>query len=151
VVKRQDVQIRHSTEEDGEAQVSIWRSSVADTHSFVSRRDLAAIDLEVQQFLPEMPAWLALDQSGRPIAFMILSEGTIAALFVAGDQQGCGAGRALVEHAMRGAKSLATVVNEQNERAVGFYRRLGFITVGRSLNDEQGRPYPILHMRWDGQ
>jgi len=129
--------------------VSIWRSSVADTHSFVVPADLAAIDLEVQHVLPETPAWLALDQSGQPIGFMALTDGAVEALFVAGGQQGHGVGRALIEHAMRGSENLTTVVNEQNVKATGFYRRLGFIAIGHSPTDGRGRPYPILHMRWD--
>jgi putative acetyltransferase len=142
--------IRRSNAEDRDLLVSIWRSSVADTHSFVTRADLSAIDVEVQQFLPTTPAWLALDQTGRPIAFMVLTEGTLEALFVVGDQQGRGVGRALIEHAMRQSPTLATVVNEQNAGALGFYRHVGFKVVGRSATDEQGRPYPILHMEWKG-
>lgn len=142
--------IRKSAVEDGHVLVSIWRSSVADTHSFVSPADLAAIDLEVQRFLPGAPALLAVDDAGRPIGFMGLSDNTIESLFVAGDRQGRGVGRALVKHAMRGSASLTTVVNEQNEQAVGFYRHLGFIIVRRSPTDEEGRPYPVLHMKWEG-
>ena len=139
--------IRKSTADDGQALVSIWRSSVADTHSFVSPADLRAIDLEVQQFLPGTPAWLALDDRGQPIGFMGLTGNVVESLFVAGEQRGRGAGRALIEHAMVKSLSLTTVVNEQNEEALGFYRHLGFVVVGRSPTDEEGRPYPILHMK----
>jgi putative acetyltransferase len=38
-------------------------------------------------------------------------------------------------------------VNEQNDQAVGFYRRMGFAAVGRSERDYTGKPYPLLHMR----
>jgi putative acetyltransferase len=38
-------------------------------------------------------------------------------------------------------------VNEQNEQAVGFYRRLGFEVVGRSAEDGLGQPFPLLHMK----
>jgi putative acetyltransferase len=130
--------------------VTIWRSSVADTHLFVSREDLAAIDLEVQRFLPDCRVWLALDYSEKPIGFMGLADDTIESLFVAGEQRGRGVGRELVEYAMRKSPTLTTVVNEQNELAVGFYRHLGFVIVGRSPTDDDGRPYPILQMRWDG-
>ena len=42
----------------------------------------------------------------------------------------------------------ATVdVNEQNHGAVGFYRHIGFEVTGRSDLDDQGRPYPLLHLR----
>lgn len=38
-------------------------------------------------------------------------------------------------------------VNEQNEQAVGFYRRMGFEVAGRSAEDGMGLPFPLLHMR----
>jgi len=37
-------------------------------------------------------------------------------------------------------------VNEQNDQAVGFYRKMGFTETGRSPTDDDGRPYPLLHM-----
>jgi len=129
--------------------LSIWRSSVAATHSFVSPSDLVAIDLEVQHFLPTASAWLALDREGRPIGFMGLADGSIESLFVAGDELRRGVGRALVEFAKQTAARLATVVNEQNEQAVEFYRHLGFRIVGRSPTDDDGLPYPVLYMDWE--
>ena len=41
-------------------------------------------------------------------------------------------------------------VNEQNVQAVGFYRHMGFVVVGRSPTDDAGRPYPLLHMGQGG-
>jgi len=38
-------------------------------------------------------------------------------------------------------------VNEQNQQAVGFYRRLGFEVEGRSEVDSMGKPFPLLHLR----
>lgn len=38
-------------------------------------------------------------------------------------------------------------VNEQNPQAVGFYKHMGFDTFKRSEFDEQGNPFPILHMK----
>ena len=38
-------------------------------------------------------------------------------------------------------------VNEQNSAARGFYEACGFAVEGRSELDDQGRPYPLLHMR----
>jgi putative acetyltransferase len=42
---------------------------------------------------------------------------------------------------------LAVDVNEQNEAATRFYEACGFVVTGRSELDEQGRPYPLLHMK----
>ena len=41
---------------------------------------------------------------------------------------------------------MTTDVNEQNERAVGFYERMGFVRTGHSPRDGQGRPYPLIHL-----
>jgi putative acetyltransferase len=37
-------------------------------------------------------------------------------------------------------------VNEQNPPAAGFYARQGFVVVGRSETDGEGRPFPLLHL-----
>jgi len=133
---------------DSKMLVEVWRSSVAATHSFVSQADLAAIDEEVQALLPGLPLHVALDPSGRPIGFIGFSEASIDSLFIDGNWQRLGIGRQLLEIAMEGRESLATIVNEDNRQAVGFYRYMGFEVTGRSANDEEGRPYPILHMKW---
>jgi putative acetyltransferase len=44
---------------------------------------------------------------------------------------------------------LSTDVNEQNAQAVGFYVRMGFVETGRSPLDSQGRPYPLIHLRYN--
>ena len=141
-------QVRPSRPVDSEMLVAVWRSSVAATHSFVSQADLAAIDEEVQTLLPGLPLLVALDTSGRPIGFIGFSEGSVDTLFIDGNWRGLGIGRQLLEIAMEGRDSLTAIVNEHNRQAVGFYRYMGFEVTGRSANDEEGRPYPILHMKW---
>jgi len=70
------------------------------------------------------------------------------ALFIDPEHRGAGVGRALVQDAIAMHGALTTDVNEQNGQAVGFYRRLGFVPTGRSPTDGEGRPYPLVHMRW---
>ncbi|VEB92178.1 acetyltransferase [Citrobacter koseri] len=60
--------------------------------------------------------------------------------------RGCGVGKLLVEHAFTLAPELTTNVNEQNEQAVGFYKKMGFKVTGRSEVDDLGRPYPLLNL-----
>jgi len=45
---------------------------------------------------------------------------------------------------------LSTDVNVQNSQAVGFYERMGFVEIERSEVDSQGRPYPLIHLRYQG-
>lgn len=41
---------------------------------------------------------------------------------------------------------LTTNVNEQNEQAVGFYKKMGFNVTERTEVDDLGRPYPLLSL-----
>ena len=83
-----------------------------------------------------------------PIGFMGLAGHDIAALFLEPAHRRQGGGRLLVAHAQRLRDSHLTVdVNEQNPAARGFYEALGFVVVDRSPVDDDGRPFPILHMR----
>ena len=88
-----------------------------------------------------------MDAEDRPLGFMGLTGSNIDALFIDPAAHRQGIGRALVEHAGRGGGPLTVDVNEQNEGAVGFYLAMGFALAGRSPLDDQGRPYPLLHLR----
>lgn len=145
------VKLRPSRPDDGPRVVEIWRKAVAATHEFLTAEDRLAIDHEVREFLPAAALWLALDDEQRVIGFMGLTGDHMDALFIDPEHRGAGVGRALVQHALAMHGALTTDVNEQNEQAVGFYQRLGFVPTGRSPTDGEGRPYPLVHMRWCGQ
>lgn len=144
------VVIRSSSPDDGERVVEIWRSAVDATHDFLSPKDRIAIDEMVCGFLPAAPLWLAVDANDRPIAFMLIDDGHMEALFVASEVRGQGVGAALVRHGLSLQPTMTTDVNEQNGQAVGFYERMGFRRTGRSPLDGQGRPYPLIHLRYQG-
>lgn len=145
------IRIRQSSPADGERAVQIWRDAVDATHDFLTTEDRAAIEAEVQSFLPAAPLWLAVDTDDRPVGFMLLDGSSMEALFIDPAHRGAGAGRALVAHALEYQPTLTTEVNEQNEQAVGFYERLGFVAVGRSELDGQGRAYPLIYLRFGPQ
>lgn len=144
------VTIRQSTPDDGPRVIAIWRDAVDATHGFLTTEDRLIIDRQVSAFLPGTPLWLALDPEERTIGFMGLTGAHMDALFIDPERRRTGAGRALVQHAIAMHGSLSTDVNEQNEQAVEFYRHLGFVPVGRSPTDAEGRLYPLIHMQWRG-
>jgi putative acetyltransferase len=78
---------------------------------------------------------------------MGMSGSEIDSLFLAPGFQRRGAGRQLFLHAHALHGELTVDVNEQNVAARGFYEACGFGVEGRSELDDQGRPYPLLHMR----
>lgn len=142
--------IRRSQRHEGERLIAIWCRSVDATHDFLSAQDRADIEVQVRAFLPEAPLWVAVDDNDVPVAFMLLSEHHLEALFVDPDARGTGVGRKMVEHALSLIPDLTTDVNEQNAQAVGFYQKMGFVVTGRSETDDHGRPYPLLHLRYHG-
>lgn len=91
--------------------------------------------------------WVACDASGTAMGFMGLSGSKMEALFLAPEFHGRGVGRQMVRHAESLHPELTVDVNEQNVAARRFYEACGFVVEGRSELDEQGRPYPLLHMR----
>lgn len=145
------MKIRASTPADGARAVEIWRDAVDATHGFLTPADRAAIEAEVRGFLPAAPLWLAVDENDRPIAFMLLDGSSMEALFIDPSWRGKGVGKSLVDHAIALHGGITTEVNEQNDQAVGFYRRMGFVPTGRSERDGQGRAYPLIHLRFSPQ
>ena len=141
--------IRRSQRHESEKLISIWCRAVDATHDFLSIQDRAEIEVQVREFLPDAPLWVAVDDDDSPVAFMLLSEHHLEALFVDPDARGGGVGRQLVEHALASIPDLTTDVNAQNTQAVGFYQKMGFVVTGRSETDDHGRPYPLLHLRYD--
>jgi len=140
------VTIRSSRPADGGRILDIWRDAVDATHHFLSVEDRIAIGEEVDGFLPQAPLLLAVDQQDRPLGFMLIDQGHMEALFVDPVAFGQGIGAALVRHGLALNPGMTTDVNEQNERAVGFYERMGFARTGHSPLDGQGRPYPLIHL-----
>ncbi|HGF2151158.1 TPA: acetyltransferase [Escherichia coli] len=145
------ISIRRSRHEEGEELVAIWCRSVDATHDFLSAEYRAELEELVRSFLPEAPLWVAVNERDQPVGFMLLSGQHMDALFIDPDVCGCGVGRMLLEHALSMAPELTTNVNEQNEQAVGFYKKVGFKVTGRSEVDDLGKPYPLLNLEYVGE
>lgn len=142
--------IRTSRPDEGERAVEIWRLAVDATHHFLTLEDRRAIDAMVCDFLPQVPLWFAVDANDYPLAFMFNDNEHMEALFVDPAGRGTGIGAALVRHGLSLHPGMTTDVNEQNLQALGFYEKMGFRRTGRSSLDGQGRPYPIIHLKYIG-
>lgn len=102
----------------------------------------------VCDFLPKAPLWFAVDANDYPLAFMLIDNGHMEALFVDPICRRTGLGAALVSHGLSLHPGMTTDVNEQNLQALGFYEKMGFKRTGRSSLDGQGRHYPIIHLKY---
>lgn len=141
--------IRRASPTDTDALLDIWLRSVRATHDFVSPEDIVLMHPQVRDYLCSDAAefWVATDEDGQCIGFMGLAGPTMESLFLAPEHHRRGVGRRLVAHAQSLRAELLVDVNEQNAGARAFYEACGFVVTGRSATDDQGRPYPILHLR----
>ena len=126
--------------------VAVWRSAVDATHDFLAESDRDEIESHLaSDYLPHVDLHVA-DRGGLAVGFAGVSGESLEMLFVDARERGHGIGTALVSFVVAERGVTTVDVNEQNAQAVEFYRRRGFTVVGRSEFDDQGRPYPILHM-----
>jgi putative acetyltransferase len=126
----------------------VWEASVRATHAFLSEDDIQALIPLVKEELAHFsPIYCLRDSAGQVIAMMGVAGSKMEMLFVHSDHRGTGCGRRLTEFAIEQLGVTEVDVNEQNEKAIGFYERMGFHRVGRSAVDPQGNPFPILHLR----
>ncbi|WP_110666585.1 GNAT family N-acetyltransferase [Salinicola halophilus] len=125
----------------------IWEAATRSSHHFLETYDIAVLKpLIASAYLPTLALVVHLDDAGAATGFYGVEGTRLEMLFIAPRCQGLGIGRALVGHAIATHGIERVDVNEQNTRAVEFYRRLGFECVSRSETDGQGRPLPILHL-----
>lgn len=124
----------------------LWEASVRATHDFLSEEDILFFRSFVENdYLPSANLY-CVRENGAPVAFVGICNKEIETLFVHPDARGKGYGKHLLEFAVNELGADRVDVNEQNEQAVGFYRRMGFKVVGRDETDGYGKPFPILHM-----
>lgn len=143
------MRIRRGVPDDRDVLFDVWLRSVRATHTFVSEADIQSFMPLVRNYLVSVATefWVLCDSDDVVMGFMGISGSTMESLFLAPEFHRRGGGRCLVEHARGLHGELTVEVNEQNTAAVSFYRACGFIVAGRSELDENGRPYPLLHMR----
>lgn len=151
---RSMLHIRRAAPCDYPALVALWRASVLATHDFLAPGDLEEIYLRLATvYLPGVEElWLA-EEAGRSAGFLganpVPGGRHIEMLFVAPDFFGHGVGTALLCHVRDladGRERLTVDVNEQNPKALAFYLSRGFVVVGRSERDREGRLYPLVYL-----
>lgn len=146
------MKIRPGTPADVPRALAIWRNAVDATHRFLTPEDRAGIDVMVaEQFLPHVALVLVEDAAGQVQGFLVMDGEMIDALFVDPAVHGQGFGTALLAHALTLAPQALVDASEQADNALPFYEARGFLRIGRSETDPQGRPYPLIHLRHGGE
>ncbi len=135
------------TSELVEQLLDVWEGSVRTTHLFLSDAEVLSIRECVPEAINGVPLLIIEENAnGAPVAFMGIDGDKLEMLFVAQEERGNGIGKKLLQHGMDAHGVTKLDVNEQNSQGRGFYEHMGFAVRSRSEIDDQGNPYPILHM-----
>ena len=139
------MKIRKVEKQEYPVLVEIWERSVRATHQFLQEEELLDIKSKLAvSYFPKVELYAAASD-GDIVGFLGLSEDMIEMLFIDAEYIGKGFGSKLIDIAIKRGISKVDV-NEQNPKAMEFYKAKGFHAVGRDEVDGEGRPYPIIHM-----
>lgn len=138
--------IRQALPEDTDAILDIWLLASLQAHDFIP----AAFWWQQQEkmrarYLPSAAIWVC-ERNGEVQGFVALVGDYLAALFVRPDCQQNGIGRALLDMAKHQRPRLLLKVFCENDIAVNFYRRQGFVITAESTDPTTGQPE--LHMNY---
>lgn len=127
--------------------LQVWESSVRATHDFLTEKDIESLKPLVKIALTQVETMVCVKDDNMIKAFMGIDKDKIEMLFIEDEYRGNGIGKKLILYAIDKYNIKYVDVNEQNKKAVGFYIHLGFKEFDRDEIDEQGNPFPILHMK----
>lgn len=127
--------------------LNVWEKSVRATHHFLQEEDIQLYKkLIFDEYLKAVNLICIRNQNNQILGFLGTDADKIEMLFIHPDSRGQGIGKKLLEYAIHNLKTNKVDVNEQNEQAVGFYKKSGFKVIDCSELDGMGKAYPLLHM-----
>lgn len=127
--------------------VQIWEDAVLSTHEFLSPSDFRKIKEIVNTMDFTNLQVFCTVQDNQVSGFIGVAEEKVEMLFVSPEYFGRGLGLKMLNYAVNELHAHQVDVNEQNHRALKFYRKFGFEAFARTEKDDLGMNYPILKMR----
>ncbi|MDT0711477.1 GNAT family N-acetyltransferase [Mammaliicoccus sciuri] len=84
---------------------------------------------------------------GAAVGFSGINKGNLEMLFIDPEHFRKGFGTEILQHLLTEDHIQKVDVNKDNEQALNFYIKNGFKSYKESSHDEQGRDYPIIHLK----
>jgi GNAT superfamily N-acetyltransferase len=138
--------IRPYLPSDQDELIALWLAATIPGQDFLPEEHWQAMEPEIRQdLLPIADTWVVIED-GHMVAFMSVIGDLIGGLFTHPDHQGRGHGRSLVELARKMLGPVYVEVFEANERALRFYRKVGFVDHERAIEEGSGLPALILRL-----
>ena len=133
-------------EKDYDKALEIWERSVIETHDFLKDEDRIALEHEIPTYFKYVEGYLWWNDI-EVIGFSGTNDQNLEMLFIDPQYFNKGYGTQIVQTLIKDKKIQYVDVNKDNENAIQFYKKNGFIKYDESEQDGQGRDYPILHLK----
>ena len=141
------IMINSASQRDYPAIIELWELYVRASHLFLPEDYLQRIKKLRPSILEAVKLFVHLENDQKTITgFLGVTDEKIEMLFIHPDKRGQGIGTLLNKFAIEQLHTYKVDVNEQNEQAVGFYKKIGYEVVGRTEVDGLGKPFPLLQM-----
>lgn len=127
---------------------NVWEKSVRATHHFLQEKDIQNIKEKIFDYFSCVDIFGMKNKKGNITGFIGIADGKIEMLFVDPEYFGQKIGKNLVSFAIKDMQSFFVDVNEQNTRAYEFYKKMGAVVISRDELDNEGNPFPILHLKF---
>lgn len=139
--------IRLYQPQDLEPLMNLWLTTTTEAHPFIEQSYwLDSEPLVRNVYIPDATTWV-YDCNGSLDGFIsVMEQQFIGALFVRQSEQGKGVGAALMAQAQEYYPKLLLEVYQQNQTAVSFYQKMGFITASEQPHPETNQV--TLIMQW---
>jgi len=145
------IEIKAAQIEDYNRLMEIWENAVLATHDFLKDDDFNLLkELIPAEFFPAVRLFSIWNEN-QILAFVGVSDDNLEMLFVDAESRGKHIGKTAVEFVINTLNIYKVDVNEQNDQAVGFYKKMGYTQIGRSELDGMGKPYPLLHFEYSAK
>lgn len=125
----------------------IWEKSVRATHDFLSEKDIENIKEQIYTYFGYVKIFGMKDENDKITGFIGISDDKIEMLFVDPKHFKKSIGKELINFIVEKMNISLVDVNEQNNGAFEFYKKMGFEVISRDEFDNMGNPFPILHLK----
>ena len=129
--------IRQLQNKDIDKIMGIWLESTIDAHKFISKEYWNEnYNIVKDMYIPMSKTFVYEDNDDIRGFISIINNDFIGALFVEKNYQGQGIGKSLIDYAKNLYDNLSLAVYKENEKALEFYKNMGFKIISENINED---------------
>ena len=129
--------IRQLQNKDIDKIMGIWLDSTIYAHKFISKEYWNEnYNIVKDVYIPMSKTFIYEDNDDIRGFISIINNDFIGALFVEKNYQSQGIGKSLIDYAKNLYDNLSLAVYKENEKALEFYKKMGFKIISENINED---------------